>query len=135
MPQIRNAIQLSPREMEVMDTLWGSETPLMASEIAVISGRSINTVNAVVKKLLVNKMVEVADIVYSGTVLSRRYRSCVDRQDYTVKLFVEQLKVVSKKTPISKIVARLIEGEDEERNIGELEEMIAQRRKEIQKEK
>lgn len=135
MPQIRNAIQLSPREMEVMDTLWGSETPLMASEIAVISGRSINTVNAVVKKLLVNKMVEVADIVYSGTVLSRRYRSCVDRQDYTVKLFVEQLKVVSKKTPISKIVARLIEGEDEERNIGELEEMIAQRKKEIQKEK
>lgn len=135
MPQIRNAIQLSPREMEVMDTLWGSETPLMASEIAVISGRSINTVNAVVKKLLVNKMVEVADIVYSGTVLSRRYRSCVDRQDYTVKLFVEQLKVVSKKTPISKIVARLLEGEDEEQNITELEEMIAQRRKEIQKEK
>lgn len=135
MPQIRNAIQLSPREMEVMDTLWGSETPLMASEIATISGRSINTVNAVVKKLLANKMVEVADIVYSGTVLSRRYRSCVDRQDYTVKLFVEQLKVVSERTPISKIVARLMEGEDEELNIVELEKMIAQRKKEIQGEK
>ena len=74
MPQIRNPIQLSRREMEVMTLLWKSDTPYLASEIARISSTSINTVNVVLKNLLNAGMIEIADIVHSGTVLSRRYR-------------------------------------------------------------
>ena len=67
MPQIRNPIQLSRREMEVMTLLWKSDTPYLASEIARISSTSINTVNVVLKNLLNAGMIEIADIVHSGT--------------------------------------------------------------------
>ena len=128
MPQIRNPIQLSRREMEVMTLLWKSDTPYLASEIARISSTSINTVNVVLKNLLNAGMIEIADIVHSGTVLSRRYRPNVDPEVYTTELFIKQFKDISPKLPTTQIVSRLLEEDVDRKTIDELEELVHQHR-------
>ncbi len=132
MPQIRNPIQLSRREMEVMTLLWKSDTPYLASEIARISSTSINTVNVVLKNLLNAGMIEIADIVHSGTVLSRRYRPNVDPEVYTTELFIKQFKDISPKLPKTQIVSRLLEEDVDRKTIDELEELVHQHREKLE---
>ena len=132
MPQIRNPIQLSRREMEVMTLLWKSDTPYLASEIARISSTSINTVNVVLKDLLNAGMIEIADIVHSGTVLSRRYRPNVDPEVYTTELFIKQFKDISPKLPTTQIVSRLLEEDVDRKTIDELEELVHQHREKLE---
>ncbi len=132
MPQIRNPIQLSRREMEVMTLLWKSDTPYLASEIARISSTSINTVNVVLKNLLNAGMIEIADIVHSGTVLSRRYRPNVDPEVYTTELFIKQFKDISPKLPTTQIVSRLLEEDADRKTIDELEELVHQHREKLE---
>ena len=132
MPQIRNPIQLSRREMEVMTLLWKSDTPYLASEIARISSTSINTVNVVLKNLLNAGMIEIADIVHSGTVLSRRYRPNVDPEVYTTELFIKQFKDISPKLPTTQIVSRLLDEDVDRKTIDELEELVHQHREKLE---
>ena len=132
MPQIRNPIQLSRRDMEVMTLLWKSDTPYLASEIARISSTSINTVNVVLKNLLNAGMIEIADIVHSGTVLSRRYRPNVDPEVYTTELFIKQFKDISPKLPTTQIVSRLLEEDVDRKTIDELEELVHQHREKLE---
>ena len=132
MPQIRNPIKLSRREMEVMTLLWKSDTPYLASEIARISSTSINTVNVVLKNLLNAGMIEIADIVHSGTVLSRRYRPNVDPEVYTTELFIKQFKDISPKLPTTQIVSRLLEEDVDRKTIDELEELVHQHREKLE---
>ena len=132
MPKIRNPIQLSRREMEVMTLLWKSDTPYLASEIARISSTSINTVNVVLKNLLNAGMIEIADIVHSGTVLSRRYRPNVDPEVYTTELFIKQFKDISPKLPTTQIVSRLLEEDVDRKTIDELEELVHQHREKLE---
>ena len=132
MPQIRNPIQLSRREMEVMTLLWKSDTPYLTSEIARISSTSINTVNVVLKNLLNAGMIEIADIVHSGTVLSRRYRPNVDPEVYTTELFIKQFKDISPKLPTTQIVSRLLEEDVDRKTIDELEELVHQHREKLE---
>ena len=73
MPKRTNELSLTQREMDVMTILWKSETPLVASEIANSnSSLNINTVQAVIRKLLNKKYIVVADIVYSDLPCCRR---------------------------------------------------------------
>ncbi|MCI9161028.1 penicillinase repressor [Anaerotruncus sp. X29] len=123
---------MSRREMEVMTLLWKSDTPYLASEIARISSTSINTVNVVLKNLLNAGMIEIADIVHSGTVLSRRYRPNVDPEVYTTELFIKQFKDISPKLPTTQIVSRLLEEDVDRKTIDELEELVHQHREKLE---
>ena len=77
--------KLTSREVDIMNILWTSEKPLIASEIADCRpDLTINTVQAVLRKLLKYQLVEVADIVYSGTVLSRSYRPTITSEEFAV---------------------------------------------------
>lgn len=67
----KNNFKLTEREMDILNILWSSDKPLIASDIAKTGNSlSINTVQAVLRNLLSKKLVEVADVVYSGTVIS-----------------------------------------------------------------
>ena len=78
-------LKLTGREMDIMNILWNSQKPLIASEIAEYrSDLTINTVQAVIRKLLKYQLIEVADIVYSGTVLSRSYKPSISSEEYAV---------------------------------------------------
>ena len=103
---IRN---LSQKQLDVMKILWDAGTPLVASDIVKAeSSMNINTVQASLRVLLKENLVEIADIVYSGTVLSRSYRPLISRDVYfnaeykniignssTSCLLIKQLSVTS----------------------------------------
>ncbi len=74
MEEITN-FNLTGREKDILTILWNAEEGMIASDIVKKADGelTINTVQAVLKKLLRRKLIKVDDIVYSGTVLCRRY--------------------------------------------------------------
>lgn len=79
--------KLTNKELDVLRVLWDSEDPLLASEIYKIDpSLNSNTVQAALRNLTKKGYIKVADIVYSGTVLSRRYTPIVTQPEY-VKIF------------------------------------------------
>ena len=73
MPTKKDYFNITGREMDVLEALWSSEKPLVASDIPKMKpSLSISSVQLALRNLVKKKLVEVADIVYSGTVLSAR---------------------------------------------------------------
>lgn len=115
---------LSGRELEVMKILWASEKPLVASEVASAdSSLSINTIHSVLKTLLKNKYIKVADIVYSGTVLTRSYAPIVTLADYLKDNFFFASTLTA--------VSSFIEKENDEEVIDELDKLLKKKRREL----
>lgn len=119
---------LSKQQLEVMKVLWDSETPLVASDIAKRHDKlNLSTVQAALRVLSKEQIVEVADIVYSGTVLTRAYRPTISRDEYFSKTYrdiAEGLSGVS-------LIASLISEETSLEELDRLEEIIKNRKQEI----
>lgn len=130
MPRGKTELSLTKREMDVMTILWESNTPLVASEITKMDDSlNINTVQAVIRKLLDKKYIEVADIVYSGTVLTRSYRPTLSKKEMTVQRFIGQFQETDK-VSIPNLVTTLLKHEKNEQEvIEELEAMLEERKK------
>lgn len=137
MPKQHNMNNLTNREMDILNILWSEGKPLVASDIAKFDDTlTINTVQAVLRNLLKKKLIAVADIVYSGTVLCRSYKPTISANDFTIKQFVTQYENMDKSITIPNIVANLLEHEkNEESVIKELEEMLEKRKKFLKEEK
>ena len=76
---------LTGRERDILDILWNSEEGMIASEVAEQrEDLTINTVQAVLKKLLKREFIKVQEIVYSGTVLSRKYCPTLSEAEFRV---------------------------------------------------
>lgn len=85
------------REQDVLEVLWNGEKPMTASEIVGANpDLTMNTVQAVLRKLLGQKIIEVADIVYSGTVLSRSYRPIISHDEFIASQFSQDLERLNK---------------------------------------
>ena len=87
--------ELKKRQLEVMDVLWEADEPMIASEI--VKARedlNVNTVQAALRSLVKKNYSEVADIVYSGTVLSRRYKTLITKEDYTNSIETDLNKIL-----------------------------------------
>jgi len=75
--------KISEREKDIMSVLWHTGESLTASAIAEKGdGLSINTVQAAVRSLMKKGYIEVADIVYSRTVLTRSYKPVISAEQY-----------------------------------------------------
>jgi len=137
MPKQHNMYNLTNREMDILDILWSEGKPLVSSEIAKL-GDSLtnNTVQAVLRNLLKKKLIEISDIVYSGTVLCRSYKPTISANYFTIKQFVSQYENMDKSITIPNIVANLLDSEkDEELVIEELEKLLIDRKKLLKEEK
>lgn len=131
MPRGKTELSLTKREMDVMTVLWESDTPLVASEITKIEeSLNINTVQAVIRKLLDKKYIEVADIVYSGTVLTRSYRPTLSKKDLTVQRFIGQFQE-NDKVSIPNLVTTLLKHEKNEQEVIEELEILLEERKKL----
>ena len=120
---------LSPRQLEVMEILWNAEKGLTASEIVNASTElQINTVQASLRSLITKKYIEVGDIVYSGTVLSRSYVPTVTREEY----LSFSCKKLSEFSSSSLVMASLIGNTENTNILDELEAMIRKRKKELE---
>jgi Penicillinase repressor. len=120
--------------MDVLNLVWHSETPLTASEIVKLDATlSIHTVQAALRDLLKKGYIEVADIVYSGTVLCRNYRATPKSKERTVNHLASQLKKLTMNIPPSMLLSALLDcGDDNERLIDEMESIIREKKKHIE---
>ena len=94
----KSSSTLTKREMEIMTILWESEEPIVASEIARRGDNlTVNTVQSLLKKLMKLGYIKVADIVYSGTVLSRCYTPVISADDYEMNNMMNAYNKISDK--------------------------------------
>lgn len=121
---------LSKRELDVMNVLWAEGKPLIASEIPDRRPElSINTVHSVLKKLLQRGFIEVAQIVQSGTVLSRSYTPTITSEEYAVRYMTSEVFAFDKlASKVSFLSALFDSSENDEELIQELEKLIQEKK-------
>ena len=82
---------MNQRELDVLNILWKSDEPMMATDIVNIGEElTQSTVTAVLRKLLNEELVEVVGITHSGRVLSRTYRPTEKAKQCIMEHFIEQ---------------------------------------------
>lgn len=129
--------KLTSREVDIMNILWTSGKPLIASEIADCRpDLTINAVQAVLRKLLKYQLVEVADIVYSGTVLSRSYRPTITSEEFAVHEMTSDYLAFEKTLSKPLLVSALLDTEEDpvkaRETIDELQKMLDEYKKDLE---
>ena len=124
-----NDTKFVPKTIRRHEILWDAGTPLVASDIVKAeSSMNINTVQASLRVLLKENLIEIADIVYSGTVLSRSYRPLISRDVY----FNAEYKNIIGNSSTSAMIATFIEQEEDISELERIEELIRKRMKELE---
>ncbi len=122
-------INLTKRDMDVMNILWDSDEPKTALIVKAKPELTMNTVQAVLRKLLKNNLIEVADIVYSGTVLTRSYKSMVTQEEFLLFKMTSEYQSLSKKVSKVSILSALLDTEEDpeqvKQDIEQIEELIS----------
>lgn len=128
----KKIFKITPKEKDILEVLWDSDTPLLASDIPKLNPYlSISTVQLALRNLLSKNIIEVANIVYSGTVLSRSYQPLISREDF----FVNSFKNLDNTISTQNIVATLLKHEKNEAStIEELEKLLTERKKQLAQE-
>lgn len=123
--------KLTNRELDVMNVLWGADHSLTAKEIFNSNTElNINSVQAILKKLLKKELIKVDKIVYSGTVLTRSYAPILTADEFMVSQLTNRINFSS-----DIIMAALIKREkNESETIEKLENLLKQYREELEKE-
>ena len=121
--------KLTHRDLDVLSVLWDSKKPLTASEIVAANpALNKNTVQPVLRKLLKNELVQVADIVYSGTVLSRSYIPSISRQQLSLYRLSSEYRQLEKDVSKASFVSFLLKTEENQekfqKDLRELEELL-----------
>lgn len=123
---------LTKRQEDVMNILWDAKKPIIASEIVKTgTDLNINTVQAALRSLIKKNYIEVAEIVYSGTVLTRSYRAIVKREEVPNETANEIRKALREED----VFARYIDEFDDSVLFAKLETIIEAKRKELEKAK
>lgn len=119
-------LNLTKRERQIMNIFWNSDKPLSANDIAVQQqDLSKNTIQAVVRKLKNHDLLKVADIGYSGTVLTRLYSPNVTQEDF----LAAELSDLS----LLNLITNFIETNKDIDTLNNLEKMIIERQGELKK--
>lgn len=101
---------IHPRELEILNILWGSDRALTSMDIVEAGkGLSQSTVQTVLRKLLKEGIVSVEGVVHSGNVLSRTYRPTELSKDLVLKQYVKQYQEISNIVSKDEIIKALKE--------------------------
>ena len=120
--------RFTKKELEIMKILWNRDTPMIASEITnANSTLNINTVHACLRSLSNKDAVKVANIVYSGTVLTRSYAPTITSEEYFDDLYND---IINKKKD-NLLIRSLIDTQTDITELENLEKIIAQKKKEL----
>lgn len=114
---------LSTRELEIMEIFWKTNEPLVASDIKKYDlSLSLSTVHSALKKLIGKEFIKVAEIVYSGTVLTRSYKYIVTQEDYEKKALSHSIN--PNNVTLTAFAAAILESEnDKEKVLKSLDEL------------
>jgi len=126
-------MKLSGRELDIMNVFWEAGRPLIAKEIVENdSSLTINTVQPVLKKLIKKNYIKIAEIVYSGTVLTRSYIPLISADKYMAKEITDG--ICKNRMSIEGIMATLVEEENNDPEmINKLENLLSQYRQDLNK--
>ncbi len=119
--------KLTPKELDIMHVFWKNKLPMTAAEVKNNSDINPNTVLVCIKSLLKNGFIEVADIVYSGTVLSRAYKACVTEEEYTESYYMD----ISQQLSATPLIKHFIDNTTDLNELNELEKYIEEKRAEL----
>lgn len=127
-------MKLNPRELEVLKILHETERPLTSTEI-VNSGAELtqSTVQAVLRKLLANELVEVQGVTHSGNVLSRTFGATEKSKEVLIEKFLQDYKsfrsIISMQTAVAGMLDQNSDAATKEKDIKELEKLLADLKK------
>lgn len=132
------SIRLTKRENQILDILWDNTEPMTASEIvSAYPDLTKSTVQAVLRKLLTNKYIEVADIVHSGTVLCRKYRPTFSRSQFISSQLKRSFSInpaaISRMELFSGLLGDLEDSTISLNEIEEMEKMLEEYKEKLQK--
>lgn len=121
---------IHPRELEILNILWNSDVALTSSDIIEEGNRlSQSTVQAVLRKLLKDGLVQVEGVTHSGNVLSRTYKPTEASRDVITKQFVNNYSgiqnIVSKQSIFAAMLDMETDSEKRKAEIQDLKEMLA----------
>lgn len=122
-------ISLTKRDLDVLNILWESDDPKTAAQIVKAGPElTMNTVQAVLRKLLKNKLVEIAEIVYSGTVLTRSYKPIISQEDFMLHKMTSEYKSLRKKISKVSILSALLDTEEDpervNKDLADIQELL-----------
>lgn len=108
-------MKLNPRELEVLKILHESDRALTSTEI-VNSGAELtqSTVQAVLRKLLANDLVEVQGVTHSGNVLSRTFGATEKSKEILTQRFLDSYKDYKNIISIRKAIEGMLDMEEDE---------------------
>ena len=126
--------KITNRDLDILNILWHSGKSMTASEIvATGGGLTTNTVQAVLRKLLKQKWIEIAEIVYSGTVLCRSYRPTMTMKEFALTQLADEFQQLQEEISTSSLVAALLDKapspEKRAEEIQQLEKLLADYKK------
>ena len=131
---------LTHRDMDILNVLWEGKGSLTASQI-VEAGPSltINTVQAVLRKLLKKKLIEIDKIVYSGTVLCRSYKPAISANEFALSHFNSEYQKMQEHISLTTLIACLLDNTKDtellQKNIHDLQALLKEYQKKIDSEK
>ena len=127
-------MKLNPRELEVLKILHESERALTSTEI-VNSGAELtqSTVQAVLRNLLADELVEVQGVTHSGNVLSRTFGPTAKSKDVLTEKFLQDYKsfrsIISMQTAVAGMFKLNDDESKKEKDIKDLEKLLADLKK------
>lgn len=121
--------KLTHRELDVLSVLWDSKQSMTASQIVAANpALNKNTVQPVLRKLLKNELIQVADIVYSGTVLSRSYVPSISRREFSLYRLTSEYRQMEKDISKASFFSFLLKNENDkekfQEDLSELEGLL-----------
>ena len=121
--------KITSRELEVLRVFWESDVSLSATDIPKLNPKlKINTVQGAIKNLLKKNFIEVDNIIYHNTVLTRTFKAVLTEEEYMMDHFG------SGSLDTNTFVAALINNESDPDTLKKLETIIHERLQSIQKE-
>ena len=127
---------ITDRDLDILQIMWRHSGSMTASEICrQDESLTINTAQAVLRKLLREGFIEIADIVYSGTVLSRSYKTAISEEEFAIKQMTLDYMEYGENLDKSSLIAALLDLEPDTnrrvREIKKLEQVLDEYKKNI----
>lgn len=122
------------RDLAILNILWDTGVPMTAVEIAEVRDDfSVNVVQPPLRKLLKENLIEVSDIIYSGKVLTRRFRPTMTREEFAASQVTEELQQTKADFSAPSFVMAILKSEKDDKKklqeIQELEQMLEEYKK------
>lgn len=112
------------RDLDILQILWNASDSMTALEIVKQHPElTMNTVQAVLRKLLKEGLIKINRIVYSGTVLSRSFTSVISPEEFVILQMKENIKEISTINKKSFVSALFEDETDTEKTLKEIEEL------------